>query len=41
MDNKIFEDVDNYISNLLGKEDKALKDATHLIDLNEIPTANI
>ena len=41
MDNKIFEDVDNYISNLLGKEDKALKDATHLIDLNEIPNASI
>jgi hypothetical protein len=27
MDNQIFEDVDNYIINLLANEDKALMDA--------------
>lgn len=41
MDNKIFEDVDNYISNLLGKEDKALQNATHSINLNKIPNISI
>lgn len=41
MDNQIFEDVDNYIRNLLGKENKALQDATHLINLNKIPNASI
>lgn len=41
MDDQIFENVDNYISKLLGKEDKDLQDATHLINLNEIPNASI
>lgn len=41
MDNQIFEDVDNYIKSLLGKEDKALQDATQLINLNDIPNASI
>jgi predicted O-methyltransferase YrrM len=41
MDNQIFEKVDNYISDLLGIEDQALKSATSLIESNEIPNASI
>jgi caffeoyl-CoA O-methyltransferase len=41
MNNKIFEDVDNYISNLLGKESKALREVTQFINENKIPNASI
>lgn len=41
MNNQIFEDVDRYISDLLGKEDKAMLDATELINQQEIPNASI
>lgn len=41
MDNLIFEKVDNYISELLAHEDKALTDATSLIESKEIPNASI
>lgn len=41
MDNNIFEKVDNYISNILGKEDKALLDATRLIDKHAITNMSI
>jgi predicted O-methyltransferase YrrM len=41
MDNQIFEKVDNYISDLLASEDKALKDATGLIESKQIPNASI
>jgi caffeoyl-CoA O-methyltransferase len=41
MDNQIFEKVDNYISELLGTEDKALRSATSLIESKKIPNASI
>jgi caffeoyl-CoA O-methyltransferase len=41
MDNRIFEKVDNYISELLGTEDKALRSATSLIESKKIPNASI
>jgi caffeoyl-CoA O-methyltransferase len=41
MDNRIFEKVDNYISDLLGVEDETLKSATSLIEANNIPNASI
>jgi caffeoyl-CoA O-methyltransferase len=41
MNNKIFEDVDNYIAGLLGHEDEALKNATREIEAAGIPDASI
>jgi len=41
MGEEIFSQVDHYISGLLGKESKALQDATDLINLNNIPNASI
>lgn len=41
MNNEIFEKVDNYISELLAPEDKALKDATKLLELKSIPNISI
>ncbi len=41
MEEDIYSRVDHYISNVLGKENKALQDATNLINLNKIPNASI
>lgn len=41
MDNTQFEQVDLYISKLLGQEDKALRDATALINSENIPNASV
>lgn len=41
MDNEIFAEVDHYIGNLLAKENQALKDATGLIQSENIPDASI
>lgn len=41
MDNQVFEQVDHYISNLLGHEDKSLTDATRMIESAGIPDASI
>lgn len=41
MNNELFERVDAYIAGLLGQEDKALSDATELIEARGIPNASI
>ena len=41
MDQKLFEQVDQYISNLLGDEDQALKDAIKSIDAAGIPPISV
>jgi predicted O-methyltransferase YrrM len=41
MSKKLFKQVDRYIENLLGKEDKALKSAVRLMSKNDIPPMNV
>ena len=41
MNTDIFEKVDKYISDLLGKEDKALKDATKSLDIEGLPQISV
>ena len=41
MNTDIFEKVDKYISDLLGKEDKALKDATKSLDIEGLPHISV
>ncbi len=41
MNNNIFQEVDHYIANLLGKEDEALTTATAVIEQHQIPNASI
>lgn len=41
MNNTLFQQVDHYIANLLGKEDEALTAATALIEKHQIPNASI
>jgi caffeoyl-CoA O-methyltransferase len=41
MDNKLFEDVDHYISNLVGQEDEALKAATQSLEAAGMPAISV
>ena len=41
MTTNIFEKVDKYISNLLAREDKALKDATKSLDIEGLPHISV